>query len=163
MSRSCLCAFVTLNKKITYLLTYFMMTLSLCWCIVNRNKQLTLWRYYLMARYKSVYYYYYYYYCYVRTCTYVTDVTGDISHVIDSQQCVALTGRNTTARPRAAPWRVTLHRGVLQTPTDNRQRRQTTTDARRAKQYCPLDYVYMRSSNYSHAVFTKATNAWCWC
>jgi len=48
------------------------------------------------------------------------------------QQGVTLTGRNTTGPPsHAAPWWITLHSKVLQTMTDNddRQRRQTTTDA----------------------------------
>ena len=45
---------------------------------------------------------------------------------------VVLTGRNATGPPRAATWWVTLRCGVLQ----------TTTDARRAKQYWPLHYVY---------------------
>ena len=33
------------------------------------------------------------------------------------KQGVALTGRNNTGPPRAAPWWVTLHMRVLQTPT----------------------------------------------
>jgi len=40
------------------------------------------------------------------------------------KQGVALTGRNTTGPPRSSPWWVTSHRGVLQTLTDDRQRRQ---------------------------------------
>ena len=51
-----------------------------------------------------------------------------------SKQGVALTGRNTTGPPRAAP-------GKLRCAVECYRRRQTTTDARRAKQYCPLHYV----------------------
>jgi len=39
------------------------------------------------------------------------------SYCILSEEDVALTGRNTPGRPRAAPWRVTLHMRVLQTTT----------------------------------------------
>jgi len=53
------------------------------------------------------------------------------------KQGVALTGR-TTGAPRAVPWWVTLHRGVLRTPTEDDDRRwQTTTDARRANNTGP--------------------------
>jgi len=46
--------------------------------------------------------------------------------LLQLQQGVAITGRNTTGPPScAAPWWVTLHCGVLQTTTDDR-RRQTT-------------------------------------
>jgi len=57
------------------------------------------------------------------------DVVGNVSVVIWanhfwSKQGVALTGRNTTGPPRAAPWWVTMHMRVLQTTT-------TTTNDRR--------------------------------
>jgi len=53
------------------------------------------------------------------------------------KQGVAMTERNTTGPPRAAPWWVTLRRGVLQT-TDDRQRRQTPATV---TSLAPLHYM----------------------
>ena len=55
------------------------------------------------------------------------------------KQVVALKGRNTTGPPsRAAPWWVTLRRGVLQTTTDDRRQRLLKLEQLR---FCPLHYV----------------------
>jgi len=55
-----------------------------------------------------------------------------------TKQGVALTGRNTTGLPRAAPWWVTLHMRVLQTTNDRRRRRQTPATVTSLP---PLHYV----------------------
>ena len=79
------------------------------------------------------------------------------------KQGVVLTGRNTTGPPRAAPWWVTLRRGVLQTPTDDDgRRRQTHGEQNNTAPYT----MCRRASNNVLLILRAAVHAslqWCEC